>query len=168
MKEFLKIEDVRALEVLDSRGNPTVQVEVLTENGYVGKASVPSGASTGSFEAVELRDGDKTRYFGKGVLEAVDNVNLEIAKKLINKNVYSQREIDNLLIKLEFFIQIMQHYISCKTLQVELKELKQKCLVSELNQLSESPLMFEITSYKLLYFGDMLDIELMTVGNRST
>lgn len=62
----------------------------------------------------------------------------------------------------------MQHYISCKTLQVELKELKQKCLAGELIQLSESPLMFEITSYKLLYFGDMLDKELMTVGNRST
>ena len=67
MKEFLKIEDIRALEILDSRGNPTLQVEILTENGCVGKASVPSGASTGKFEAVELRDGDKTRYMGKGV-----------------------------------------------------------------------------------------------------
>ena len=101
MKEFLKIEDVRALEVLDSRGNPTVQVEVLTENGYVGKASVPSGASTGSFEAVELRDGDKTRYFGKGVEKAVENVNKKIAKKIIGMNVFDQRKVDEEMIKLD-------------------------------------------------------------------
>ena len=101
MKEFLKIEDVRALEVLDSRGNPTVQVEVLTENGYVGKASVPSGASTGSFEAVELRDGDKTRYFGKGVEKAVENVNKKIAKKIIGMNVFDQRKLDEEMIKLD-------------------------------------------------------------------
>ena len=101
MKEFLKIEDVRALEILDSRGNPTVQVEVLTENGYVGKASVPSGASTGSFEAVELRDGDKTRYFGKGVEKAVENVNKKIAKKIIGMNVFDQRKVDEEMIKLD-------------------------------------------------------------------
>ena len=101
MKEFLKIEDVRALEVLDSRGNPTVQVEVLTENGYVGKASVPSGASTGSFEAVELRDGDKTRYFGKGVEKAVENVNKKIAQKIIGMNVFDQRKVDEEMIKLD-------------------------------------------------------------------
>ena len=64
MKNFLGIRDVKALQILDSRGNPTIQVEVITEDGYVGKASVPSGASTGSFEAVELRDGDKSRYLG--------------------------------------------------------------------------------------------------------
>lgn len=101
MKDYLGIKSVHAIEVLDSRGNPTVQVEVITEGGFSGVAMVPSGASTGSFEAYELRDADDERYFGKGVLEAVDNVNLEIAKKLINKNIYSQREIDNLLIKLD-------------------------------------------------------------------
>ena len=102
MKDYyLGIKSVHAIEVLDSRGNPTVQVEVITEGGFSGVAMVPSGASTGSFEAYELRDAEDERYFGKGVLEAVDNVNLEIAKKLINKNVYSQREIDNLLIKLD-------------------------------------------------------------------
>ena len=101
MKDYLGIKSVHAIEVLDSRGNPTIQVEVITEGGFPGVAMVPSGASTGSFEAYELRDADDERYFGKGVLEAVDNVNLEIAKKLINKNVYSQREIDNLLIKLD-------------------------------------------------------------------
>ena len=101
MKDYLGIKSVHAIEVLDSRGNPTIQVEVITEGGFSGVAMVPSGASTGSFEAYELRDADDERYLGKGVLEAVDNVNLEIAKKLINKNVYSQREIDNLLIKLD-------------------------------------------------------------------
>ena len=101
MKEFLKIEDVRAIEVLDSRGNPTVEVDVLTEGGYIGKASVPSGASTGSFEAVELRDGDKTRYFGKGVKKAVQNVNNKIAKKIIGMNVFDQRIIDEEMIKLD-------------------------------------------------------------------
>lgn len=101
MKDYLGIKSVHAIEVLDSRGNPTIQVEVITEGGFSGVAIVPSGASTGSFEAYELRDADDERYLGKGVLEAVDNVNLEIAKKLINKNVYSQREIDNLLIKLD-------------------------------------------------------------------
>ena len=101
MKDYLGIKSVHAIEVLDSRGNPTIQVEVITEGGFSGVAMVPSGASTGSFEAYELRDADDERYLGKGVLEAVDNVNLEIAKKLINKNIYSQREIDNLLIKLD-------------------------------------------------------------------
>ena len=101
MKDYLGIKSVNAIEVLDSRGNPTVQVEVITEGGFSGIAIVPSGASTGSFEAVELRDEDDERYFGKGVLDAVDNVNSKISKRLINKNVYSQREIDNLLIKLD-------------------------------------------------------------------
>ena len=101
MKEFLKIEDIKALEILDSRGNPTVQVEVLTENGYIGRASVPSGASTGSFEAVELRDGDKTRYFGKGVEKAVENVNKKIAKKIIGMNVFDQRKVDEEMVKLD-------------------------------------------------------------------
>lgn len=101
MKDYLSIEKVSALEVLDSRGNPTVQVEVITEGGFFGVAMVPSGASTGSFEAVELRDGDKERYLGKGVLQAVENVNKKIAKKIEGMNVYDQLEIDKELILLD-------------------------------------------------------------------
>ncbi len=101
MKDFLEITDVSALEILDSRGNPTLQVEVLTEGGFRGIASVPSGASTGSFEAVELRDGDKNRYFGKGVQKAVENVNKKIAKNIVGMNVYKQRKIDRELVKLD-------------------------------------------------------------------
>ena len=101
MKDFLAIKAVEALEVLDSRGNPTVQVKVITEKGYSGVALVPSGASTGSFEAVELRDNDKNRYMGKGVSKAVENVNKKIAKKLIGINVYEQKEIDKILIELD-------------------------------------------------------------------
>ena len=101
MKNCLKIESIKALEILDSRGNPTVQVKVTTENGVKGIASVPSGASTGSFEAVELRDGDKNRYMGKGVEKAVENVNKKIAKKIIGMNVYEQRKIDEEMIKLD-------------------------------------------------------------------
>ena len=101
MKDYLGIQSVQALEVLDSRGNPTVQVEVVTEGGFSGIAIVPSGASTGSFEAVELRDTNENRYNGKGVKQAVKNVNSKIAKKLINMNVYDQRNIDNFLINLD-------------------------------------------------------------------
>ena len=101
MKDYLGIQNVQALEVLDSRGNPTVQVEVVTEGGFSGIAIVPSGASTGSFEAVELRDTNENRYNGKGVKQAVKNVNSKIAKKLINMNVYDQRNIDNFLINLD-------------------------------------------------------------------
>ena len=101
MKDFLEIADVKALEILDSRGNPTLQVEVVTEGGFRGIASVPSGASTGSFEAVELRDGEKSRYFGKGVQKAVENVNKKISKKIIGMNVYAQRKIDQELVKLD-------------------------------------------------------------------
>ncbi len=101
MKDFIIIEDVQALEVLDSRGNPTIQVEVLLEGGYKGVALVPSGASTGSFEAVELRDNDKTRYMGKGVQKAVENVNKKISKKIIGMNAYNQRKIDEELILLD-------------------------------------------------------------------
>ena len=101
MKEYLAIENIHAIQILDSRGNPTLQVEVITEDGFVGTASVPSGASTGSFEAVELRDGDKSRYLGKGVEKAVENVNKKIAKKIIGMNVYEQRRIDEEIIKLD-------------------------------------------------------------------
>lgn len=101
MKNTLKIQDIKAIQILDSRGNPTIQVEVLTEDGYVGVASVPSGASTGSFEAVELRDGNKNNYMGKSVEKAVENVNKKIAKEIIGMNVYEQRKVDEQMIKLD-------------------------------------------------------------------
>ena len=101
MKDYLGISKIHAMEVLDSRGNPTVQVEVVTEGGFSGVSMVPSGASTGSFEAVELRDGDMGRYFGKGVLQAVENVNKKIAKALDGANVYEQMKIDKMLIELD-------------------------------------------------------------------
>ena len=101
MKQFIEIIDVVAREVLDSRGNPTVEVEVFTDDGYVGRASVPSGASTGAFEAVELRDDDKNRYLGKGVEKAVENVNGEIAECVIGMNVLDQIAIDRAMIALD-------------------------------------------------------------------
>ena len=101
MKDYLAIEDIKALEVLDSRGNPTVQVEVILEGGFYGSSIVPSGASTGSFEAVELRDEDMTRYLGKGVQKAVDNVNNRISRKIKNMNAYEQRKIDSMLVNLD-------------------------------------------------------------------
>ena len=101
MKDYLGIESTRALEILDSRGNPTVQVEVVTEGGFSGVAMVPSGASTGSFEAIELRDQDEERYFGKGVQRAVENVNKKIARVIQGMNVYEQIKIDKKLIELD-------------------------------------------------------------------
>ena len=101
MKEYLAIENIEAIEVLDSRGNPTVQVEAILEGGFTGRAMVPSGASTGSFEAVELRDGDSSRYQGKGVLKAVENVNTEIKKKIMGMNALNQVELDKALIELD-------------------------------------------------------------------
>ena len=98
---MVEIVDVVGREVLDSRGNPTVEVEVYLEDGTMGRAAVPSGASTGIYEACELRDGDKGRYQGKGVLKAVDNVNTEIAEALIGTNVLDQVAIDQLLIDLD-------------------------------------------------------------------
>src|SRR3954462_10019655 len=93
---------VQAREVLDSRGNPTVEVEVFTESGAFGRAIVPSGASTGEYEAVELRDGDASRYLGKGVLKAVDHVNEVIADEIVdNYSVLDQVVIDNALIDLD-------------------------------------------------------------------
>ena len=100
MKDYLEIDEVKALEVLDSRGNPTVQVEVIA-GGYSGVAMVPSGASTGSFEAVELRDGDASRYLGKGVLKAVNNVNTEIRDAVLGMNVYDQVKLDKTMIELD-------------------------------------------------------------------
>ncbi len=95
------IKKVHARQILDSRGNPTIEVDVTTDRGFVGRASVPSGASTGSREALELRDGDKSIYMGKGVLKAVKNVNDLIAPKLIGKSVFDQRAIDNLMLEID-------------------------------------------------------------------
>ena len=96
-----KIESIVAREILDSRGNPTVEVDVYTEFGDLGRAAVPSGASTGAFEAVELRDGDKSRYLGKGVTKAINFVNEEIAPHLIGWDVSDQTAIDAELIRLD-------------------------------------------------------------------
>lgn len=93
------ISDIHARQILDSRGNPTVEVDVITENGIVGRAAVPSGASTGKHEAVELRDGDKDKYQGKGVLKAVSNVNQIIAEQLIGMDVTLQSQVDHQLIQ---------------------------------------------------------------------
>ena len=101
MKNYCEIVDVVARQILDSRCFPTVEVEVYLEDGTVGRAAVPSGASTGMYEAVELRDGDKSQYLGKSVLKAVQNVNDTIAEELIGCNVYDQPYIDRLLIELD-------------------------------------------------------------------
>lgn len=95
------IAKVHARQVLDSRGNPTVEVDVVTENGVVGRAAVPSGASTGEHEAVELRDADKSKYLGKGVLNAVENVNGAIADSIIGQYIFDQHIIDNLMMELD-------------------------------------------------------------------
>lgn len=97
----MKIEKIHAREILDSRGNPTVEVEVTLENGVMGRAAVPSGASTGENEALELRDGDKGRYLGKGVLKAVENVNKTIAPALKGDCVFAQRAIDMKMLALD-------------------------------------------------------------------
>jgi len=101
MKNYVDIVDVYARQILDSRSFPTVEVEVVLEDGTVGRAAVPSGASTGIFEAVELRDDDKSKYLGKGVLKAVDNVNNLIAEELIGINVFDQPLIDKIMIELD-------------------------------------------------------------------
>ncbi|MEG1705034.1 MAG: phosphopyruvate hydratase [Clostridia bacterium] len=101
MKQYLNIESVYAREILDSRGNPTIEVEVEVEGGFFGRAAVPSGASTGAFEAVELRDNDKTRYLGKGVQDAVDNVNDLIAPEIEGLNALDQTQIDKIMIELD-------------------------------------------------------------------
>ena len=97
----MKIKDIKAREILDSRGTPTVYAEVILDSGVSGHASVPSGASTGINEALELRDGDPKRYFGKGVLKAVYNVNEIIAPQLVGLSVYEQTAIDQLMCKLD-------------------------------------------------------------------
>lgn len=98
---MLLIEDIIAREILDSRGNPTIEVDVILEDGTYGRAAIPSGASTGTQEAVELRDGDKSRYLGKGVQKAVQNVNEIIADNIVGLDPYDQVKIDNILIELD-------------------------------------------------------------------
>lgn len=95
------IESIHARQILDSRGNPTVEVDVVTESGAYGRAAVPSGASTGSHEAVELRDGNKKKFLGKGVLKAVENVNTKIATELVGFSVYEQNLLDKIMIELD-------------------------------------------------------------------
>ena len=101
MKQYLEIVEIKARQVLDSRSFPTVEVEVYLEDGTMERAIVPSGASTGIFEAVELRDGDKSRYMGKGVSKAIEFVNTEISEAIVGMNVYNQTEIDKNLIELD-------------------------------------------------------------------
>jgi enolase len=96
-----KIQSILAREILDSRGNPTLEADVILEDGTIGRASVPSGASTGSLEAFELRDGDKNRYLGKGVLKAKKNVNDIIAKELIGESVFNQKRLDNIMLQID-------------------------------------------------------------------
>lgn len=95
------IEQIVARQIFDSRGNPTVEVDVITENGFLGRAAVPSGASTGTHEAVELRDGDKSKYMGKGVLKAVANVNEKIAGELLGSSVFEQSLIDRIMLDMD-------------------------------------------------------------------
>ena len=97
----MKIQKIVGREILDSRGNPTVEVDVVLENGVMGRAAVPSGASTGENEALELRDGDKARYLGKGTLKAVANVNEIIAPALIGDDVFAQRAIDQKMLEID-------------------------------------------------------------------
>jgi enolase len=95
------IESIHARQILDSRGNPTVEVDVVTESGAFGRAAVPSGASTGTHEAVELRDGDKKRYVGKGVQKAVDNVNTKIAEEIVGFSIFEQNLLDKIMLELD-------------------------------------------------------------------
>lgn len=98
---MVKIEKIFAREILDSRGNPTLEVDIVLTDGSFGRAAVPSGASTGKHEAVELRDNDKDRYHGKGVLKAVNNVNTLIADNLIGIDASNQRKINSIMIELD-------------------------------------------------------------------
>ena len=95
------IEEIKARQIFDSRGNPTVEVDVITENGFIGRAAVPSGASTGKHEAVELRDGDKSAYMGKSVLKAVANINDKIAKELLGLSAFEQKLIDKIMVEMD-------------------------------------------------------------------
>ena len=101
MKGYIEIRDVHAREILDSRGNPTVEVDVVLENGIKARAAVPSGASTGEREALEMRDGDKSRFGGKGVLNAVKNVNEKIKPVVVGMDVFEQEKIDTAMLELD-------------------------------------------------------------------
>ncbi|NLC33167.1 MAG: phosphopyruvate hydratase, partial [Clostridiales bacterium] len=101
MNDYTSITSVKAREIMDSRGNPTIEVEICLASGDVGVAAVPSGASTGTREAVELRDGDKSRYGGKGVLKAVQNVNEVIAPEILGMDALNQRKLDEVIIALD-------------------------------------------------------------------
>ncbi|MCC6274741.1 MAG: phosphopyruvate hydratase, partial [Leptospiraceae bacterium] len=96
-----KIKSVKAREIMDSRGNPTVEVDVYLEDGSFGRAAVPSGASTGEYEAVELRDEDKKRYLGKGVLKAVYNVNEKLSKQVIGQSAIDQIKVDQIMLDVD-------------------------------------------------------------------
>src|SRR5690554_6136018 len=96
-----EIVDIVAREILDSRGNPTVECDVYLDSGAMGRAAVPSGASTGEHEAIELRDGDEDRYLGKGVEQAVQNIEMEIAPELVGEDSANQRRIDDILLGLD-------------------------------------------------------------------
>ena len=104
----MKIKNVIGREILDSRGNPTVEVDVILENGILGRACVPSGASTGEREALELRDGDKSRYLGKGVLKAVENVNGPLRDLVIGMDAADQKALDYAMIELDKKAEIME------------------------------------------------------------
>ena len=106
------IKNIISREILDSRGNPTVEVDIILENNTMGRAAVPSGASTGEFEAMELRDNDKTRYIGKGVLTAVNNINDEINKALVGVDVIDQLNIDEITMYFEFSFREREPYDS--------------------------------------------------------
>ena len=97
----LKIQNIKARQILDSRSNPTIEVDVTLENGVMGRACVPSGASTGAYEACELRDGDKSKYNGKSVYKAVDNVNTILKQALCGMNAFDQRALDEKMIELD-------------------------------------------------------------------
>ena len=101
ISNLMKIKEILAREIIDSRGYPTVEVDIILNDGSMGRASVPSGASTGSLEAIELRDGDSKRFMGKGVLKAIDNIDKIISKALIGKDPLNQKEIDSIMIDLD-------------------------------------------------------------------
>ena len=127
-----KIKDIKAREILDSRGNPTVEVDVILENGVVGRAAVPSGASTGTREALELRDNDKSRYMGKGVLTAVSNVNNILKTPLIGMDPHDQRTIDNTLLELDG-TENKEKYGANAILGISLANLKAAALDSQMS-----------------------------------
>ena len=145
-----KIKDIVAREILDSRGNPTVEVDVILDNGILGRAAVPSGASTGTREALELRDNDSKRYMGKGVLTAVNNVNNILKKSLIGMNPHDQRKIDETLLKLDG-TETKEKYGANAILGISLANLKAAAL-------DENKLLFEYVGKKYSMPRAMMNI----------